>query len=121
VSGRGESSFDRVRPRTPTPPAGPAGPVGPAGPRPIATPASRQADQQGRRALFSVDEPAPPAFGAVSIECGTCHQVTVLGLRQALKLAVPSLYLPVIKGRHPVRLHCPACGRWTWTRVRVRL
>jgi hypothetical protein len=115
MSPRGESSFDRVRPRNPA-----AGGTVPE-PRHVATPASRQADQQGRRALFSVDEPAPPAFGAISIECGDCHQLSVLGVRQALRLAVPSVYLPVVKGRHPVWLHCPACHRWTWTRVRVRL
>jgi hypothetical protein len=116
-----QSSFDRVRPRVPS--GGDPGqdPGTPAQPRPIATPATRQADQQGRRALFSVDEPAPPAFGAISIECSSCRQVSVLGARQALRLAVPSLYLPVVKGRHPVRLRCPACGRFTWTRVRLRL
>jgi hypothetical protein len=103
------SSFDRLRPRTPVAATGPPGKASPA------------ADGQGRRALFSVDEPGAPAFGSVSIECSRCREVSVLALRQALRLALPSLYLPVLRGRYPAWLHCPACGGWTWTRVRVRI
>jgi hypothetical protein len=55
------------------------------------------------------------------IECSGCHETSVLALRQAMRLAIPSLYLPVLKGRYPAWLHCPACGDWTWTRVRIRL
>lgn len=79
------------------------------------------AGSQARRPLFSVDEPGEAAFGSVSIECASCHEISVLGLRQALRLAIPSLYLPVLRGRYPAWLHCPACGDWTWTRVRMRL
>ena len=78
-------------------------------------------DEQGRRALFSADEPGVPAFGSVSIDCSACHQVSVLALWQALRLAVPSLYLPLIRGRYPAWLHCPACHDWTWSRVRIRI
>jgi hypothetical protein len=103
------SSFDRLRPRTPSAANDPPWKSAP------------PADGQGRKALFSSDEPGVPAFGAVSIECSSCREVSVLALRQALRLAVPSLYLPVLRGRYPAFLHCPACGGWTWTRVRVRI
>ena len=43
------------------------------------------------------------------------------GLRQALRLALPSVYLPVIRGRYPIWLRCPACRERTWTRVRLRV
>ena len=107
------SSFDRLRPRAPMPTGDPAG----GAPRRPPVPAGSQA----RRPLFSVDEPSAPAFGAVSIECSSCREVSVLALRQALRLAIPSLYLPVVRGRYPAWLHCPACGDWAWTRVRLRL
>jgi hypothetical protein len=107
-----QSSFDRLRPRAPLPAGEPAWP--PAASRP-------KADGAGKRALFSVSEAEIPAFGAVSIECSSCHGVSVLAMRQALRLAIPSVYLPVLRGRYPAWLHCPACSSWTWTRVRIRV
>ncbi len=107
---RPQPSFDRLRPRTAEPARAP-------GRQPPPPPAGSLA----RRPLFSVDEPGEAAFGSISIECSSCHEVSVLALRQALRLVVPSLYLPVIRGRYPAWLHCPACGDWTWTRVRMRL
>jgi hypothetical protein len=107
-----QSSFDRLRPRAPLPQGEPVWP--PAASRP-------KADGAGKRVLFSVSEPATPAFGAVSIECSRCSAVSVLALRQALRLAIPSLYLPVLRRRYPAWLHCPACASWTWTRVRIRV
>lgn len=104
-----ESSFDRLRPRAPISAAEPTW-VG-----------STPSDGQGRRALFSVHEPGVPAFGSVSIECSGCRETSVLALRQALRLAVPSLYLPIIRRHYPAWLHCPACGAWTWTKVRMRI
>lgn len=71
--------------------------------------------------MFSVDEPGVPAFGSVSIECSSCHAVSVMGMRQAVRVAFPSVYLPFIRGRYPAWLHCPACDGWTWTRVRIRV
>jgi hypothetical protein len=106
------SSFDRLRPRTPHVTGGPT-----QGTRLPPSPT----DGEGRRALFSVDEPGVAAFGSVSIECSSCREVSVLAFRQAVRVAVPSVYLPVIRGRYPAWLHCPACSDWTWTRVRVRL
>jgi hypothetical protein len=106
------SSFDRLRPRAPMSQDEPD--WAPAAPRP-------QADGTGKRALFSVSEPETPAFGSVSIDCSSCHQVSVLALRQAIRVAIPSLYLPVLRGRYPAWLHCPACYSWTWTRVKIRI
>ncbi len=105
----GSSSFDRLRPRTPAAPAESPWPAPPA------------TDGTGKRALFSVNEPAVPAFGSVSIDCSRCHQVSVLGMRQAVRLAVPSLYLPIVRGKYSSWLHCPACSSWAWTRVRIRV
>ena len=112
VSRPPQSSFDRVRPRSVNSAADPG---------PVAAHAGRPVDRHGRRALFSVDEPDRPAFGAVSIECSSCHEISVLAMRRALRVAFPSVYLPIIRGRYPALLHCPACSEWTWTRVRVRL
>jgi hypothetical protein len=120
VSRPPQPSFDRVRPRSAHAPAA-APPPGPADPVAGARPESPPGDREGRRALFSVDEPAQPAFGSVSIECSRCRQLSVLGLRQALRLALPSVYLPVIRGRYPTWLRCPACRERAWTRVRLRV
>jgi hypothetical protein len=113
---RAQPSFDRLRPRSADPGSPPEAGSGFVAALPQPTPGS-----QGRRPLFSVDEPSEPAFGSVLIECSSCRETSVLALRQALRLSVPSLYLPVLKGRFPTWLHCPACGGWTWTRVRMRL
>lgn len=106
------SDFDRLRRRTPPEPSD--------GHR-LRPRRGMPQDGQGRRALFSVDEPGEPAFGSVLIDCSSCHEVSVLAMRRALRLALPSLYLPFLRGRYPALLHCPACGHWAWTRVRVRL
>ncbi len=115
---RPQPSFDRLRPRTAqthkvTAAAADSAAGTPAPPPPPGS--------HGRRPLFSVDEPSEPAFGSILIECSSCHETSVLAIRQAMRLAVPSLYLPVLKRRYPAWLHCPACGAWTWTRVRIRL
>jgi hypothetical protein len=109
---RPQPSFDRLRPRSAEAPNQAA--AWPPSPSPVA-------GSQGRRALFSVDEPGEAAFGSISIECSQCHENSVLAFRQALRLAIPSLHLPIVRGRYPSWLHCPACGAWTWTRVRIRL
>ena len=114
---RPQPSFDRLRPRTTE--THPVLASTPERQRPVTAPPPP--GSSGRRPLFSVDEPDEPAFGAILIECSSCAETSVLALRRALRLAVPCLYLPVIKGRFPTWLHCPACGDWTWTRVRMRL
>ena len=97
----GQPGFDRLRQR-----ASRAG--GP--PRPVRT------DPLGRQALYSVAE-QPPALGAVTVECSGCGQTSVVTPRALLRLAVPSVHLPLLRGRHFSWLRCPACDRRTWVRL----
>jgi hypothetical protein len=99
--------FDRLRRRTPTAP----------GPR--VTRRSGPPDPEGKRALFSVVE-QPPPFGAFTMTCGSCGQSSVLGARQALRLALPSVHLPLLRRGHPSWMRCPVCERRTWVRMAVR-
>lgn len=102
-----EQRFDRVRPRTPA-----AAPPVPA--------VTRGAiDTEGRRALFSTEAPSP-AFGSVSVSCSACHQTSVLTFRQAARMLLPSLHLPVVRRSYPSLMRCPSCSRLTWQRLRVR-
>jgi hypothetical protein len=79
-------------------------------------------DPEGKRALFSIDAPPerPPLVATVTVTCSACAESTVLTPRQALRAAVPSLHLPLVKRDHPSWLRCPACGRWSWVRVGLR-
>lgn len=100
----GDQGFDRLRPRvlegqTAAPSAG---------------------DPQGRRALYSVAAQAP-ALGAVTVDCSTCGEASVVTPRGLVRLAVPSVHLPVLRRGHPSWMRCPACGRRTWVRLGVRL
>jgi hypothetical protein len=116
---RPQPSFDRLRPRTTQ--THPTSTHPGTAARSAQQPPTPSPGSQGRRPLFSVDEQSEPAFGSILIECSSCRETSVLALRQAMRLAVPSLYLPVIKRRYPAWLHCPACGDWAWARVRIRL
>ena len=99
------SDFDRLRPRS----ASGAGR------------ASRAAaDPLGKRSLFSVAE-QPPAMGAISVECSSCGRTSVVTPRSLLRLAVPSVHLPFLRGRYFSWLRCPACGRRTWVRLGLSL
>ncbi|MGH3745226.1 MAG: hypothetical protein ACRDTP_10235 [Mycobacteriales bacterium] len=98
-------SFDRVRARVPQAPA-----------RASVTPV----DAEGKRALFSSAPPRPP-LGSVVVECGGCGQTSVLAPgREALRALLPSLHLP-LPARNRSYLRCPACGRWEWSHVSLRL
>ncbi len=77
-------------------------------------------DPLGRRALYSVAE-QPPAIGAVTLECSACRVTSVVTPRRLLRLALPSLHLPLVGGRHPSWMRCPSCGRRAWVRLSVRL
>jgi uncharacterized protein with PIN domain len=102
------TGLDRVRPRT-------------AKASPSAS-ATEIRDADGKRALFSVAESEPaPAFGSVTIECGSCHERSVLSPMQGLRAVVPSIHLPVVRREHPSWLRCPACGRFSWVRVSIQL
>ena len=98
------SQFDRVRPRAPHA-------------EPDQTPLS--IDTEGKRALFST-EPAMPAVGSVTVECSSCGATSVLSLAQAARALLPSVHLPRLR-RHSSFLRCPACHRWQWVRLGVRI
>jgi hypothetical protein len=83
-------------------------------------PVDRPRDPPGRRSLFSVSE-QPAAVGAVTVSCSSCGLTSVATPRQALRLAVPSLHLPLVKRGHPSWMRCPACGARTWVRLGLRL
>ena len=99
--------LDRVRPRNPQ-----AAPT---------APATEIRDADGKRALFSVAESEPaPAFGSVMIECGACHERSVLSPIQGARALLPSLHLPFVRKDHPSWMRCPACGTFTWTRISIQ-
>jgi hypothetical protein len=113
------ATFDRVRHRAGT-----------------ATTAPRLADAEGKRALFSPAAlPAAPAarFGAVSLRCGRCGAVTVLGGLAAARALLPSLVLGVrvrrgareravgLAGGRCAFARCPACRRFSWSALSVRV
>jgi hypothetical protein len=106
MSARAKSgSFDRVRSRVPQAPA-----------RTAVTPV----DVEGKRALFSSTPPRPP-LGSVVVECGGCGQTSVLAPgKEALRALLPSLHLPLL-ARNRSFLRCPACGRWEWSHLSLRL
>jgi hypothetical protein len=102
---KARQGFDRLRPRTTetwSPPAGAA------------------ADADGKRALFSTDAPAS-SVGSVRVDCSSCAVTSVLGMRQALRLAIPSLHLLVLKRDYPSFARCPECHQFTWLRIKVVL
>ncbi|HVU74393.1 MAG TPA: hypothetical protein VHE83_15615 [Mycobacteriales bacterium] len=103
---KGPSKFDRVRPRTVSEPTEAVHP--------------ERADAEGRRALFSTEEPVPAA-GSVSVTCSRCHATSVLGPVHAIKAAIPSIHLPIVKRSNPSFMRCPACKRFTWVKLAVRL
>jgi len=102
---RTPQGFDRLRTRTPeawSPPAGAA------------------ADADGKRALFSTDAPTS-SVGSVRVDCSSCGVTSVLGMRQALHLAIPSLHLLIVKRDYPSFARCPGCHRYTWLRIKLVL
>lgn len=102
------SGFDRLKPRTPE--------------ASTAADLEQQHDTAGKRALFSAtDADSPAAAGSVVIECSACSQRTVLTPTQALKAALPSIHLPLIKRDYPSWMRCPACEKRTWVRAIVTL
>lgn len=103
------SDFDRLRPRS--------------GPKP--TPAAngvpaQRPDREGKRALFSVDSPVPSspvARGALQMTCSGCGSISALSPRQVLTAAIPSVHLPILRGKYPSWMRCPACHKHQWVRV----
>jgi predicted RNA-binding Zn-ribbon protein involved in translation (DUF1610 family) len=80
----------------------------------------RPPDPQGRRSLYSVAEQAP-AVGAITVACPRCGETSVATPRQLVRLALPSLHLPVIRRENPSWMRCPACGQRGWVRLGLRL
>lgn len=109
------SRFDRVRPRI-----GAAVPA-PAAGRADAPGGGSLADAEGKRALFSPTTEPAPAAGSVTLDCPGCGQRSAITLRQAVRAAVPSLHLPLLRKHNPSWMRCPACGRRGWVSVRVHL
>jgi len=102
---KAKQGFDRLRPRTTeawSPPAGAA------------------ADTDGKRALFSAGAPTS-SVGSVRVDCSSCGVTSVLGMRQALHLAIPSLHLPILKRDYPSFARCPDCHRFTWLQIKLVL
>lgn len=97
-------SFDRVRPRSAatTPTDGPP-----------------HVDVEGKRALFS-SEPPVPALGSLTVACAGCGVRTVLSPGQAARTLLPSLHLPLLR-RNRSWLRCPACRRWEWVHLSLRV
>jgi hypothetical protein len=101
------TGFDRIRSRT-------------TGGDPDVVAGDMPTDRDGRQALWS-DVVEPPSFGSITVECSTCGQTSVLGLRAAARAAVPSVHLPFVRGRYGSYMSCPACHDRTWVRVGLRL
>lgn len=94
-----DSTFDRVRPRA-------------AADRSVAA-----VDMQGKSALFSADA-VSPSLGSVVITCSACHVATVTSYVRALRCAVPSLHLLVLRRDYPSWMRCPACDERHWVKIR---
>ncbi|MGQ0632672.1 MAG: hypothetical protein ACT4P1_16775 [Sporichthyaceae bacterium] len=108
------TDFDRLRPR------------GADGLGQSANGSSRpRADADGKRALFSVDNPpqipAVPAVatGGFRISCSGCGTTTALTPRQVLSAAIPSVHLPILRRSYPSLMRCPACRKRRWVRVEL--
>jgi len=77
-------------------------------------------DADGRRALFSTAE-QPPTIGTVTVACSGCEVRTVVSVLRAIRLAVPSVHLPMLRPAPWSYMRCPACGRLEWVSLSVRL
>ncbi len=77
-------------------------------------------DADGRRALFSTAE-QPPTIGTVTIACSGCEERTVVSLLRAVRLALPSVHLPMVRPAPWSYMRCPACGHLEWVDLSVRL
>jgi hypothetical protein len=108
VSARRPPGLDRLRPRV-APTTEPA-PVD----------ASGVPDADGKRALFSAEEPSAP-LGAVTVACSRCGEHTVVSARRAVGLLVPSVHLPLLRPAPWSYLRCPACHRLSWVELTIQL
>jgi hypothetical protein len=98
------TDFDRLRPRSVA--AKEAAPT--------------QTDNEGKRALFSTSAPKP-AFGSVTVECTSCDATSVLSPSQAGRLLMTTVHLPGVRRHHVSWVRCPACGKRSWSRLKLRV
>lgn len=98
------SSFDRVRARD----------IDHQPPNP-----STLADPDGKSVLFS-SPGGQPGPGHVAITCSACQQLRVLSYWAALRQAIPSLHVPLVRRPHDWWLRCPACHAHHWVSVAFR-
>jgi hypothetical protein len=98
------TDFDRLRPRSVA--AKEAAPV--------------QTDNEGKRALFSTSAPKP-AFGSVTVECSSCDATSVLSPSQAGRLLMTTVHVPGLRRHHVSWVRCPACGKRSWSRLKLRV
>jgi hypothetical protein len=85
-----------------------------------AQPSLQRPDPQGRQSLFS-DAGEARAMGPVTITCSDCGETSAVTLRQALRLALPSLHLPLLRPGYSSLMRCPACRRRTWVKLGVQI
>lgn len=76
-------------------------------------------DVQGKTALFS-SEAVVPNLGSVAITCSQCRIATVVSYGRAVRLAVPSVHLPVVRRDFASWMRCPACAERHWVNLRFR-
>lgn len=79
-----------------------------------------QTDNEGKRALFSTSAPKP-AFGSVTVECASCDATSVLSPSQAGRLLMTTVHAPGLRRHHVSWVRCPACGRRSWSRLKLRV
>ncbi len=96
-----QQSFDRVRTRVA--PGADGSPV----------------DVQGKTALFS-SEAVVPNLGSVAITCSRCRNATVVSYGRAVRLALPSVHLPLVRRAYTSWMRCPACTERHWVSLRFR-
>ena len=108
MSQRPDPGFDRLRRRSPDPVDD------------VAVATGSVPDTDGKRALFSAAEQRP-SFGSVRVTCSSCGERSVVSARQALRLAVPSLHLPLLRSAPWSWMRCPACGLRTWVEASIQL
>jgi hypothetical protein len=98
------TDFDRLRPRQVVP----------------ADAVPGQTDNEGKRALFSTSAPRP-AFGSVTVECTSCQATSVLSPTQAGRLLLTTVHVPGLRRHHVSWVRCPACGKRSWSRLKLRV
>ena len=56
-------------------------------------------------------------IGEHAATCSECHNATVVSYGRAVKLAVPSVHLPLVRRAYPSWMRCPACVERHWVKI----